>query len=74
MTGIYFEYALAPELTPKHYIDIIGDSAEVAEIRPAVLEHWNRLIHEAWAMYGARDYRSYHFLLCASRSFGRRRP
>jgi predicted metalloprotease with PDZ domain len=64
MTGIYFhEYALAPELTPKHYIDVIGDSAEVVEIRPAVLEHWNRLIHEAWAMYGAPHYRSYHFLL-----------
>jgi predicted metalloprotease with PDZ domain len=64
MTGAYFhEYALAPELTPKHYIDVIGDSAEVAEIRPPVLEHWNRLIHEAWAMYGAPHYRSYHFLL-----------
>jgi len=64
MTGIYFhEYALAPELTPKHYIDVFGDSAEVAEIRPPVLEHWNRLIHEAWAMYGQPHYRSYHFLL-----------
>lgn len=64
MTGIYFhEYALAPELTPKHYIDVIGDSAEVVEIRPVVLEHWNRLIHEAWAMYGQPHYRSYHFLL-----------
>jgi predicted metalloprotease with PDZ domain len=64
MTGIHFhEYALAPELTPKHYIDVIGDSAEVAEIRPAVLEDWNRLIREAWALYGAPHYRSYHFLL-----------
>ena len=64
MTGIYFhEYALAPELTPKHYIDVVGDSAEVADVRPPVLEHWNRLIHEAWAMYGAPHYRSYHFLL-----------
>jgi predicted metalloprotease with PDZ domain len=32
-------------------------------IRPTVLEHWNRLIHEAWAMYGQPHYRSYHFLL-----------
>jgi len=64
MTGAYFhEYVLAPELTPKHYIDVIGDSAEVADVRPTVLEHWNRLIHEAWAMYGAPHYRSYHFLL-----------
>jgi len=64
MTGAYFhEYPLAPELSTKHYIDVIGDSAEVVEIRPTVLEHWNRLIHEAWAMYGQPHYRSYHFLL-----------
>lgn len=64
MAGAYFhEYALAPELTPRHYIDVVADSAEVAEIRPPVLEHWNRLIHEAWTMYGAPHYRSYHFLL-----------
>ncbi len=64
MTGAYFhEYALAPELSPKHYIDIVADSPDVVEIRPTVLEHWNRLIHEAWAMYGQPHYRSYHFLL-----------
>jgi len=64
VTGIYFhEYPLAPELTPKHYVDVVGDSAEVVEIRPTVLEHWNRLIHEAWAMYGQPHYRTYHFLL-----------
>lgn len=64
MTGAYFhEYALAPDVTPKHYIDVFGDSAEVAEIRPSVLAHWNRLIPEALAMYGAPHYRSYHFLL-----------
>lgn len=71
MFGAYFhEYALAPELTPKHYIDVFGDSAEVAEIRPSVLEHWNRLIHEAWAMYGAPHYRSYHFLLALRGQLG----
>jgi predicted metalloprotease with PDZ domain len=64
MTGIYFhEYALAPEITPKHYIDVFGDAPEDVEIRPTVLDHWNRLVHEAGAMYGAPHYRSYHFLL-----------
>lgn len=71
MTGAYLhEYALAPELTPKHYIDVVGDSAEVAEVRPTVLEHWNRLIPEAWAMYGAPHYRSYHFLLALRGAMG----
>jgi predicted metalloprotease with PDZ domain len=64
MTGAFFhEYPLAPEITPKHFIDVFGDSPEVAEIRPTVLDHWNRLVHEALAMYGAPHYRSYHFLL-----------
>jgi predicted metalloprotease with PDZ domain len=64
MTGIYFhEYTLAPEITPKHYIDVFGAAPEDVEIRPTVLDHWNRLIHEAGAIYGAPHYRSYHFLL-----------
>ena len=64
MTGRYFhEYALAPEITPKHYIDVFGEASEDVEIRPSVLDHWNRLVHEAGAMYGAPHYRSYHFLL-----------
>ena len=64
MTGGYFhEYALAPDVTPKHYIDIFGAAPEDVEIRPAVLDHWNRLVHESLAMYGAPHYRSYHFLL-----------
>lgn len=71
MTGAYFhEYPLAAELTPKHYIDVFGDSAEVAEIRPTVLEHWSRLIHESWAIYGAPHYRSYHFLLALKGPLG----
>jgi len=64
MTGAYFhEYALAPDTTPKHYMDVFGDAPEDVEIRPTVLDHWNRLIHEALAMYGVPHYRSYHFLL-----------
>jgi len=64
MTGAYFhEYALAPDVTPKHFIDVFGEAPEDVEIRPTVLDHWNRLIHESLAMYGAPHYRSYHFLL-----------
>jgi predicted metalloprotease with PDZ domain len=64
LTGAYFrEFALAPQVSPKHYIDVAGDAPEDVEIRPTVLDHWNRLIPEALAMYGAPHYRSYHFLL-----------
>ncbi len=64
MTGAYFhEYALAPDVTPKHFIDVFGEAPEDVEIRPTVLDHWNRLIRESLALYGAPHYRSYHFLL-----------
>lgn len=64
MTGVYFhEYALAPDVTPKHFIDIFGEAPEDVEIRPTVLEHWSRLIRESLAMFGAPHYHSYHFLL-----------
>jgi predicted metalloprotease with PDZ domain len=71
MTGIYFhEYALAPEVTPKHFIDVFGEAPEDVEIRPSVLDHWSRLVREAGAMYGAPHYRGYHFLLALRGSAG----
>jgi predicted metalloprotease with PDZ domain len=71
MTGAYFhEYAFAPEITPRHYLDVFGDAAEDVELRPTVLDHLNRLIHEAKAMYGAPHYRSYHFLLALKGTSG----
>jgi len=74
LTGIYFrEYPLAPELTPKYYVDVVGDSAEVVEIRPSVLEHWNRPIPEAWAMCGVQHHRSCHFLLAQRGQYNSRR-
>lgn len=71
MIGAYFhEYALAPDVTPKHFIDVFGESPDAVEIRPPVLDHWNRLVHEALAMYGAPHYRSYHFLLALKGTAG----
>jgi predicted metalloprotease with PDZ domain len=71
MTGLYFhEYALAPDVTPKHYIDVFGEAAEDVDIRPTVLDHWNRLIHESLALYGTPHYRSYHFLLALKGPLG----
>jgi predicted metalloprotease with PDZ domain len=71
MIGAYFhEYALAPDVTPKHFIDVFGDAPEDVDIRPSVLDHWNRLVHESLAMFGAPHYRSYHFLLALKGAVG----
>ena len=67
ITGEYFhEYALAPEVTPKHYIDVVADAPEDSELRPALLAELSNLVRETGAAYNARHYNVYHFLLTLS--------
>ncbi len=67
ITGQYFhEFPLAPEVTPKHYIDVVSDSPEDSNLRPAVLASMNDLVREADALYGSHHYHVYHFLLTLS--------
>ncbi len=67
ITGQYFhEFALAPEVTPKHYIDVVADSPEDSQLRPALLVELNNLVRETGAAYDSRHYNVYHFLLTLS--------
>src|ERR1700677_2999463 len=67
ITGEYFhEFALAPEVTPKHYIDVVSDSPEDSKLRPSVLVDLNTLARETGPAYTARHYNVYHFLLTLS--------
>ncbi|HEX3967070.1 MAG TPA: M61 family peptidase [Edaphobacter sp.] len=67
ITGEYFhEFALAPEVTPKHYIDVVSDNAEDSQLRPALLVELNNLVRETGAAYNSRHYNVYHFLLTLS--------
>ena len=71
IAGEYFhEFALAPEVTPKHYIDVVSDSPKDAELRPAVLIALNNLVRETGAAYASRHYNAYHFLLTLSDTAG----
>ena len=64
MTGLYFhEYALAPDVSPQHYMDVIGPTAASIEARPETVEQMSRLVHEGFAIYGPPHYTSYHFLI-----------
>jgi len=64
MAGFYFhEYALAPGVSPQHYMDVIGPTAASIEARPETVEQMSRLVHEAFGMYGPPHYTSYHFLI-----------
>jgi predicted metalloprotease with PDZ domain len=67
ITGEYFhEFALAPEVTPKHYIDVVSDFPDDSKLRPSVLAELNNLVREAGAVYNSHHYHVYHFLLTLS--------
>ena len=67
ITGRYFhEFALAPDVSPKHFIDVVADDPADAQLRPAVLTSLNRLVKETGAAYASRHYLAYHFLLTLS--------
>jgi predicted metalloprotease with PDZ domain len=67
ITGEYFhEFPLATEVTPKHYIDVVADSPEDSQLRPALLVELSNLVRETGAAYNSRHYNVYHFLLTLS--------
>jgi predicted metalloprotease with PDZ domain len=67
IAGRYFrEYPLAPEVTPKHYLDVAADSPGDVELTPEYLAAVSRLVTQAGALYQSRHYDTYHFLLSLS--------
>jgi predicted metalloprotease with PDZ domain len=67
ITGQYFhEFALAPDITPKHYIDTVSDFPEDSNLSPQLLDKISNLVREASAAYGSHHYHEYHFLLTLS--------
>jgi predicted metalloprotease with PDZ domain len=67
ITGQYFhEFALAPTVTPKHYIDVVSDQPQDSNLRPSTLAEINNLVREADAEYASHHYNVYHFLLTLS--------
>ena len=67
ITGQYFhEFALAPSITPRHYIDVVSDEPTDSNLRPSTLAEINNLVREASALYASHHYNVYHFLLTLS--------
>ncbi len=67
ITGQYFhEFPLAPEVKPRHYIDVVSDSPDDSKLRPALLAELSNLVRETGAAYASRHYNDYHFLLTLS--------
>lgn len=65
------QYFRSIDLTPpgepvKHDIDIVADSADALDMSPQIRATMTKLVAEAGALFGARHYRDYHFLLTLS--------
>jgi predicted metalloprotease with PDZ domain len=67
LAGRYFrEVALAPEITPKHYLDMAADGPEEIELSKEHIAQFDKLVRETGALYKSRHYGSYHFLVTLS--------
>lgn len=49
-----------------HEVDVMADTTAALEMKPETLAGLKKLVQEAYAMFGARHYRSYKFLLTLS--------
>ena len=67
IAGEYFhEFPLAPDVTPKHFIDVVSDEPTDSNLRPDLLNEISNLVREAGAAYDSHHYNAYHFLLTLS--------
>ena len=67
LAGKYFrEVPLAPELSPRHFLDLAADGPEDLELKPQSLAAFGKLVRETGALYKSRHYGSYHFLVTLS--------
>jgi predicted metalloprotease with PDZ domain len=67
LAGRWFrEIDLAPEVTPRHYLDLAGDGPEDIALSQPHIDEFSKLIRETGALYASRHYGSYHFLVTLS--------
>lgn len=57
---------LTPEGPIQHFIDMAADSDAALDMPKEVIDEYKHLMAETGALYGARHYRDYHFLLTLS--------
>ncbi len=60
------EVPLGPADGPPHFLILAADHPKSLELSSALKENYERLVAEAGALFGARHYRSYRFLVTMS--------
>ena len=67
LAGRWFrEIDLAPEVSPKHYLDLAADGPEDLALSQTHIDQFSKLVRETGALYQSRHYGSYHFLVTLS--------
>ena len=67
ISGKYFrKIQLTPGQQPPHEMDIAADSPAALAMPPDQEMHFHQLVLETGALFGARHYRDYHFLVTLS--------
>ena len=67
LAGAHFRrIPLTPEGPLQHYIDEVSDSEAALQMPAETVNEYKRLVAETGALFGARHYREYHFLLTLS--------
>jgi len=67
LSGRYFrEVALAPEITPKHYLDMVADKQESLQINQAHVDQLSNLVRQTGILFRSRHYNSFRMLVTLS--------
>jgi predicted metalloprotease with PDZ domain len=67
LAGAHFRVVpLAAEVTPAHRLDLAADSEAALDIPDDVVKEYSQLVRETGALYGARHYWHYDFLISLS--------
>ena len=66
-TGAHYKtFDLGTDMGIPHYLHVAADSDRALEAPQEVIEHFKKLVKETGVLFGARHYRSYHFLYTLS--------
>ena len=67
IAGAFFkEVPIGPSGAERHFVEMAADGAAALEVAPQLKSGWDALVRESYALFGARHYRSYRFLLSLS--------
>lgn len=61
---------LSPGQKPEHHIHIAAEGEAGLEVAPETVQQWRQLVAETAALFGARHYRHYDFLLAVTDNMG----